>query len=135
VQVESSACLSHCGKGPNICIQVNGEEHVHGEIVDAASAAAVLELETKVTIHPTLVAAVNVMERAYQGTSIVLIKRRASFYRVASKNIIAISLSVLLEAKSKMSRDSPRWNMYSCIRQSRRFQIYYNHIFLSKERV
>jgi (2Fe-2S) ferredoxin len=67
VQVESSACLSHCGKGPNICIQVNGEEHVHGEIVDAASAAAVLELETKVTIHPTLVAAVNVMERAYQA--------------------------------------------------------------------
>ena len=75
VQVESSGCLSLCGKGPNICIHVNGKEQFYGDIVDAASAAAVLEMATDVAIHPTLVAAVNVMERASKGESVVLLER------------------------------------------------------------
>lgn len=72
VEVESSACLSQCGKGPNICIvSPNGDEKFYGDIVDAASAAAVLEMSMDTIIPPTLIAAVNVMERSCQGEMII----------------------------------------------------------------
>jgi (2Fe-2S) ferredoxin len=84
VVVESSGCLSMCGKGPNVFIRSKGsEERYYGSVVDAASAGAVLELACPdIAIHPTLVAAVNVMERAAKG------EWTASFYRVADKNIL-----------------------------------------------
>ena len=71
IEVESSGCLSQCGKGPNVCIQTSEKEAFYGDIVDAASAACVLEMATDRNIHPTLVAAANVMERASIGTIFV----------------------------------------------------------------
>lgn len=68
MEVESSGCLSHCGKGPNILIQKgNGQELYYGDVVDAASAGAVLEMATDIPVHATLLAAANVMERASKG--------------------------------------------------------------------
>ena len=69
VKIESSGCLSQCGKGPNMSVQKNGKEKilVHG-VKDAASAAVELELSCSITPNPTLLAAVNVMEKAQKGT-------------------------------------------------------------------
>ena len=68
VEVESSGCLSQCGKGPNICIQSSGKEQTFNGVTDATSAGAVLELaDDQLVIHPTLMAAAKVMERAAKG--------------------------------------------------------------------
>lgn len=106
VVVESSGCLSLCENGPNLCIQSNGnKERCYGSVVDAASAGAVLELACPdIEIHPTLVAAVNVMERAAQG------EWMASFYRVASKNMLPFLgwcyLEPIVKVKGFASLDS-----------------------------
>ena len=65
LKIEPSGCLSNCGKGPNICIAQNGEQVVNG-LVNAASAKAQLDLMD--ATHSTLLAAVNVMEKAERGT-------------------------------------------------------------------
>ena len=64
-QIESSGCLSQCGKGPNVLI--NKEVH-HHQVENVHSAAAILDMADDATpIHPTLVAAIKVLERAHQG--------------------------------------------------------------------
>lgn len=89
VNIESTGCLSHCDKGPNMRILVQHQEqhptkrgtttttrsHTDDEIVQhgiqsAHAAAAVLELVSgteEFKIHPTLLAAWKVMEQAHQG--------------------------------------------------------------------
>lgn len=62
-RVETTGCLSHCDKGPNVCIN---DRTIHGirTVEDAIDTAqSVAEVPTK------LVAAVNVMERGQKGTS------------------------------------------------------------------
>ena len=68
IDIEPTGCLSNCGKGPNICI---GDTIVHG-VVNAASAAAELDLSDHLSTHPTLLAAVNVMEKAELGKSTIV---------------------------------------------------------------
>jgi (2Fe-2S) ferredoxin len=72
ITIEPSGCLSNCGKGPNICIQTEGQDDkiVYG-IANAASAAAELDLSDALVTHPTLLAAVNVMEKAELGESVL----------------------------------------------------------------
>jgi predicted metal-binding protein len=65
--VESSGCLSQCGKGPNIQITTaKTKEQLHHQVESVHSAAAVLEL-SEISVHPTLLAAVKVLERAKKG--------------------------------------------------------------------
>ena len=59
--VESTGCLGHCGMGP--AIQIGNQHFLHLETPDAI--AFVLP-----EIHPTLLAATKVMERASKGTFI-----------------------------------------------------------------
>lgn len=72
VVVESSGCLSQCGKGPNISVQQASSSSseppllVHG-VRDAIRAATELELSCSVPVHSTLLAAVKVLEKAEQG--------------------------------------------------------------------
>lgn len=67
VVVESSGCLSHCDKGPNIKIVTNQEMVEHG-IDGAPAAAAALSLSLpELQIHSTLLAAQKVMNQASQG--------------------------------------------------------------------
>ena len=69
VDIESTGCLSHCDKGPNIRIIMNNNKEIVEHGVDSALAAAtVLELaDPELRIHPTLLAACKVMEQAQQG--------------------------------------------------------------------
>jgi hypothetical protein len=79
VTMESTGCLSHCDKGPNVRILLQtkrgtttttNEEILQHGINSAAAAAAVLELVSGtdgLKIHPTLLAAWKVMEQAHQG--------------------------------------------------------------------
>ncbi|CAB9507530.1 expressed unknown protein [Seminavis robusta] len=69
--VEASGCLSHCGSGPNVAIitpdgssSSNNQETVHNHVETPTSAAAILPVEP----HPTLLAAVTVMEKAHKAT-------------------------------------------------------------------
>lgn len=64
--VESSSCLSGCGKGPNVSIEVKGYKNnngdkVHGGVDDALAAAMLLDSECSYKCHPMLLAACNVM--------------------------------------------------------------------------
>ena len=82
VNIESTGCLSHCDKGPNVRIflqtvqeqttrgTTTKEEILQHGINSANAAAAVLELvggTDGLKIHPTLLAAWKVMEQAHQG--------------------------------------------------------------------
>ena len=70
IDTETTGCLSHCGEGPNICVRKeDGSEEIHHGVSNANTAVAVLELsDPSLQIHPTLLAAVNVMEKAQKGT-------------------------------------------------------------------
>ncbi|KAI2511921.1 hypothetical protein MHU86_2437 [Fragilaria crotonensis] len=69
VPIESTGCLSHCDKGPNIRIVIsNGKEVIEHGVDSAHAAAAVLELaDPNLRIHPTLLAAWKVMEQSQQA--------------------------------------------------------------------
>lgn len=68
IAVESSGCLSHCDKGPNVAIKTSKAEVVENGITGAPGAAAALELNLDdFKIHPTLLAAQKVMNQASQG--------------------------------------------------------------------
>ena len=69
--IESTGCLSHCDKGPNIrMVMSNGMDVVEHGVDSAHAAAAVLELiDSDLKIHPTMLAAWKVMEQAHQGNN------------------------------------------------------------------
>jgi predicted metal-binding protein len=68
VQVKATGCLGHCGQGPNI--QIDGANHRHRIVsrLDTTEAAAVALKGLDFVVHPTLLAATNVMERSSRGT-------------------------------------------------------------------
>jgi hypothetical protein len=71
ITIEATTCLSHCDQGPNV--RINDQE-VQNNVESATSAAAMLELNGDViVVHPTLLAACNVMERAHKGMLIIII--------------------------------------------------------------
>lgn len=64
VTVEANGCLSQCGGGPNISIN----DELHKSVNTVHGAAAILEIALPdLTVPPTLMAAVNCMEKAHQG--------------------------------------------------------------------
>ena len=68
IDIEATGCLSQCGKGPNMSVKRPNEKEllVHG-VRDATMAATELELSCSLTTHPTLLAAVKVLEKAEKG--------------------------------------------------------------------
>eukprot|EP00547_Thalassionema_nitzschioides_P003410 CAMPEP_0194200182 /NCGR_PEP_ID=MMETSP0156-20130528/900_1 /TAXON_ID=33649 /ORGANISM="Thalassionema nitzschioides, Strain L26-B" /LENGTH=223 /DNA_ID=CAMNT_0038925149 /DNA_START=90 /DNA_END=761 /DNA_ORIENTATION=- len=87
-EIESTGCLSQCDNGPNICI----DGTVENGIDSAAVAAAVLEINKDTTIHPTFLAACQVMEKAERATSLAEKERNLSS---------VISALMKLEGESK----------------------------------
>lgn len=116
VTIEPSGCLSNCGKGPNICIQSGEQEVVVNGVLTAASAAAELDLSEQLSTHPTLLAAVNVMEKAELGessSSFVLHfwNTTAVPSRVAWRNIFTVSYQVLRVANSNV-KGKVLWDLF-----------------------
>jgi len=69
--IQSSGCLSNCKDGPNIQIHKNKNTILHNGITSPHVAAAVLELnDDKLKIHPTFLAACQVMDRAEEATTL-----------------------------------------------------------------
>ena len=72
VDIETTSCLSLCGKGPNVSLVqrsggVGQEEQVYlNGLVDAVSVAAALDA-LSFTVPTKLLAAVNVFEKAQSG--------------------------------------------------------------------
>jgi hypothetical protein len=69
----TTACFSQCQNGPNICVKRKNEPDMmmHG-IDDPTTAAAHLEAKAAIEIPSKLLAAVNVLEKAQQGTLSIL---------------------------------------------------------------
>lgn len=68
VTIETTSCLSQCGKGPNLSVRTaKGEEQLH-KIDNPTVAVAVLEEALAVKVPSKLLAAVNVLEKAQTGT-------------------------------------------------------------------
>ena len=66
VEVETSGCLSQCGKGPNMCVKTREQgEYLQGITNPAMLAVQLEEIAGKVPAK--LLAAVNVMEKAQKG--------------------------------------------------------------------
>jgi hypothetical protein len=67
IAIESSDCLSQCGKGPNVQSVALKKETLHHGIENAAAAAVLLEELSGAPVPPTLLAAVNVLGKAQKG--------------------------------------------------------------------
>ena len=68
VSVETTSCLSQCGKGPNLCVRNSKGEELQLQRIDSPTiAAAVLEESLGQKIPSKLLAAVNVLEKAHKG--------------------------------------------------------------------
>jgi len=73
VSIETTSCLSQCGKGPNLCVYNPKGEEVQLHMVDSPTVAvAVLEDTLMRNIPSKLLAAVNVLEKAQTGKSVKL---------------------------------------------------------------
>jgi len=88
VTIETTSCLSQCGKGPNVCVrnEMGVETQLH-EIQNPTIAVALLEDVLEQKVPSKLLAASNVLEKAHKGTSECFVLgtySTASFYRVAS---------------------------------------------------
>lgn len=113
--VETTSCLSQCGSGPNICVTSDslGEVLLNG-LKDANTAVAYLEeVVPDLNVPSRLLAAVNVLEKAHNGTfynvigsdhvskPTAILKKfgqlAAAFSRVTS-NLIFMDCSVLFAA-------------------------------------
>ncbi len=65
VSIEASGCFSHCGSGPNVCIQHNNNrERVFNGVSDVQTAAAILEVGAAIDTPVALMVAVNMMAQA-----------------------------------------------------------------------
>eukprot|EP00986_Skeletonema_menzelii_P009788 scaffold4559_cov145-Skeletonema_menzelii.AAC.2 len=70
--IESTGCLSQCGKGPNVCVVKNGsDEKMYYNIKDALDASAVLDVATPEVEYPIqlLVAASNIHQAEHTPSS------------------------------------------------------------------
>eukprot|EP00984_Skeletonema_dohrnii_P013872 scaffold5804_cov117-Skeletonema_dohrnii-CCMP3373.AAC.9 len=69
--IESTGCLSQCGKGPNVCVVKNGsDEKMYYDIKDALDASAVLDVATPEADLPIelLVAASNIHQAEHTAS-------------------------------------------------------------------
>jgi len=64
IDVQPCGCLSGCGKGPNVSIEMKDYEKVQGAIEDPLAAALLLNAECSYRCDNTLIAACNVMAQA-----------------------------------------------------------------------
>ncbi|KAL9180286.1 hypothetical protein ACHAXT_008256 [Thalassiosira profunda] len=70
VVVESSGCLSQCGKGPNVCcIDADGKEKLYFGVDDATTASAVLDVATGGDYPINLLVAATSIAEAERTTS------------------------------------------------------------------
>jgi predicted metal-binding protein len=70
IEVETTSCLSKCGKGPNICITRNhpGADCYLHQVTNPTAAAIEIESSfSDVTVHSKLLAAVSCMEKSVKG--------------------------------------------------------------------
>lgn len=72
IVIETSSCLGHCDKGPNLRISnpfnnENEDIYVHG-IIDVISLITQLDETVSITVPSKLLAAVTVFEKAQTGT-------------------------------------------------------------------
>lgn len=128
VTIESTGCLAHCDKGPNVRIicqlvpvagstttgtTTNDESVQHG-IDSAHAAAAVLELVSgseEFKIHPTFLAAWKVMEQAHQATDPLETERCLNSVINALTNDVmlaeSISMAHALVLRAQLRLDDP----------------------------
>ncbi len=72
LNIESTGCLSQCGKGPNVCVVKNGnDEKMYYNIKDALDASAVLDVATPESEYPIelLVAASTIHQAEHTSSS------------------------------------------------------------------
>lgn len=121
VAVESSGCLGQCGQGPNI--QVVQHQLTQSTILghlETADAAAIALKGLNMTVHPTLLAASNVMERALRGTccrtlhdkACTMLKRLSLLE--SPKRTTPISLFWCYLEPRLMSREFAYWSILGC---------------------
>ena len=68
VSVQTTSCLSQCGKGPNLCVRNSKGEELQLQMIHSPTVAtAVLEESLNQKIPSKLLAAVNVLEKAHKG--------------------------------------------------------------------
>jgi len=68
VHFETTGCLSHCGKGPNVVVASSKDEITFNGVVDSVRAVQVLESSPLYLEVPTkLAAAAKVLEKAQKG--------------------------------------------------------------------
>ena len=81
IVLQSSGCLSQCGRGPNVCITTNPKSNIYFGVKDAYIVGDLLKDECNIEISPILLAAVDVMAQANRGTSFL-----STIRRIDSKN-------------------------------------------------
>lgn len=68
VSIQATGCLSHCGKGPNVCIKHLGKAGFRGGITNPSLAVLFLEEELQEQpLSTKRIAAVKVLEKGHQG--------------------------------------------------------------------
>lgn len=70
IVLQSSGCLSQCGRGPNICVTSKQKSSIFFGVKDAYIASSLLKDECNIEISPLLLAAVDLMSQANRGTSL-----------------------------------------------------------------
>mmetsp|Transcript_22237 Transcript_22237/g.34910 ORF Transcript_22237/g.34910 Transcript_22237/m.34910 type:complete len:239 (-) Transcript_22237:1110-1826(-) len=72
LDIQSTGCLSQCGKGPNICVvgKNGGDEKIYYNVKDALDASAVLDVATPEIEYPIelLVAASNIHQAEHTAS-------------------------------------------------------------------
>jgi hypothetical protein len=68
IVLQKSACLSQCGKGPNVCIVTKQKSNIYVGVKDVYIACALLKDECDWETPPILLAALDVMDQANGGT-------------------------------------------------------------------
>jgi len=71
LNIESTGCLSQCGKGPNVCVVKNGsDEKMYYNIKDALDASAVIDLAIPEAEYPIeLLVAASTIHQAEHSSS------------------------------------------------------------------
>lgn len=76
VVLQRSGCLSHCGKGPNICISstfMKTKTNTFSGVKDVYIASGILKDECNVEVSPLLLAAVDMMSQANRGNNVTFV--------------------------------------------------------------
>lgn len=73
VTIETSGCLSHCGRGPNVAIHNGSTERVFNDVKDLQTAAAILEVGAELDCPIELMVAVDLITQAGRSKRFVLL--------------------------------------------------------------